>query len=87
MDPSTGAIDRIEGLEILFEKDRTEELSGFKMPLMFVGVGVAFAYQLCCKGDKKRPKQYGKKSNPQYNRRERMSKLNKRISQLEGSFD
>lgn len=46
--PTTDAqgtqITKIQGLEILFEKDRSEELSSFKMPLMFVGVGVAFAY-------------------------------------------
>jgi hypothetical protein len=89
LNPETNQISSIKGLEVLFEKDRTEELNGFKMPLMFVGVGVAFAYQLCCKGTERRKtsRSYSKYRNTKYDRRERMTKLNKRISQLESSFN
>lgn len=87
LDSDSNKITAVRGVEVLFEKDRTEELSGFKVPLMFVGVGVAFAYQLCCKGtERRKPTSYGKFKDRRYNRMERLSKLNKRISQLENSF-
>lgn len=41
---SDSKIISIHGYELTFEKDKTEELGSFKMPLMMVGVGVALVY-------------------------------------------
>jgi hypothetical protein len=85
--PETQKISEIHGFEIVFEKDKTEELGTFKMPLMIVGIGVALVYQVLCKGgEKKRPNRYGKGKHPMYNRSERMNNLTKRVNRLEKNF-
>lgn len=85
--PGSKKISEIHGLEIVFEKDKTEELGTFKMPLMIVGIGVALVYQVMCKGgEKKRQNRYGKVKHPMYNRTERMSNLTKRVNRLEKNF-
>lgn len=38
--------------EFLFNRDEVKEDSGFKFPLMFVGIGIAFFYNLCLRDNK-----------------------------------
>ena len=74
----------IQGFEIAFEKDKTEELGSFKMPLMIVGIGVALVYQVMCKGgEKKKASRFAKGKNPLYNRSQRLSNLTKRVDKLD----
>ena len=80
-------IKEIHGYEIAFEKDKTEELGTFKMPLMIVGIGVALVYQVMCKGgERKKANRFAKSRNPLYNRNERMGSLTKRVDKLEKKF-
>lgn len=77
-------IREIQGYEIAFEKDKTEELGSFKMPLMIVGIGVALVYQVMCKGgEKKKSSRFSKGKTPLYNRNQRMSNLTKRVDKLD----
>lgn len=79
-----GKVTSIHGYEITFDKDKTEELNTFKMPIMFVGVGVALAYQIFCKGKSlKKPSRFSEpKGGRAYDRTNRVNQMDKRIDNM-----
>jgi hypothetical protein len=81
-------ITSIYGYEITFDKDKSEELNSFKMPIMFVGVGVALAYQFFCKGKAlKKPSRFSESKGGQaYDRTNRVSQMNRRIDKMESKL-
>lgn len=86
LEPGSGHIKSVQGLDLYFDKDKYEELSGVKMPLMLVGVGCAFVYQLFCRGSQTRKdSKYSKPQHSNYTN-QRISNLSKRITKLEGSY-
>jgi hypothetical protein len=82
---TNGKIQKLQGLEISFDKDREEELNSFKMPLMFAGIGVAILYQVCFKTTERKPSRakYSSAYASKYDRNKRMGGINKRVSHLE----
>lgn len=72
----------LKGDSIIFFQDKVEEISNFKIPLMFIGIGVAFVYQVCFKEGSGR-KFKTKKMRDRDLRRERLNQISKQIGNLE----
>lgn len=74
------------GERIIFFEDKTEEISNFRVPLMFIGVGVAFVYQICFKDSSLRSIKTKKMRNRD-RRNEKLAQIGKQIDSLKKTTD
>lgn len=77
-----------KGSRMIFFKDKVEEISNFKVPLMFIGIAVAFVYQLCFK-DSPMGGIRSRKMKQRDLRKEKLKRISRQIKGLEetaGSF-
>lgn len=72
----------LKGIQMIFFKDKVEEISNFKVPLMFIGIGVAFVYQICFKDSPMRSGRTRKMKQRDL-RKEKLQRISKQIRGLE----
>jgi len=72
---------KISGSKLRLHKEKIEDVSSFKMPLMFIGVAVAFIYQICFKQVPNRKKV--KSRYKQNQRQEKLKRISSQIRQME----
>ena len=80
-DPKSGIFN---AREVNFPKDKIGEVSSFRMPLMFIGIGVAFVYQVCFNAGKTRKgRRRGGKGSTRQTRKDKLKMINDKVRRLE----